>query len=226
MYNRCIRICSLFAASIAASSFDLRYKSIFDGNFASRKGLAPPFLFPGEHGLFLKLKCCNQGNNSTTISMKTGRSLLPSSPSPTKLPSYLRSFIDCAVLRGTPNFNACAGSDRLDRSNTSRDCLCEPASSDMAFHRSRGVTSLASWALGLGVGGASISGEWTMRAFPPPRFGVEYAGLFLLSVLGPVILPLVLELALPSCLGAFGVEGAIVGSRFVAFCVGYLCCCL
>lgn len=65
-----------------------------------------------------------------------------------------------------------------------------------------------------------------MRLLPPPRFGVEYCGLRLLSVLGPVVLLFVLALVLPSCLEAFGVEGAIVGSRF-AFCVGYLlCCCL
>ena len=47
----------------------------------------------------------------------------------------------------------------------------------MAFHRSLGVISRESLALGFGVGGASIRGECLILLLPPPppRFGVESA---------------------------------------------------
>mmetsp|Transcript_30293 Transcript_30293/g.88595 ORF Transcript_30293/g.88595 Transcript_30293/m.88595 type:complete len:235 (-) Transcript_30293:388-1092(-) len=234
MYNLCILLCSRVAASMAASSLLLSLGSTLAGSFASRMGLAPPMLFPGEHGLFRKLKCCNLGNSCTTMSKKAGRSLLPSLPSPTRLPSYRKSVTDSAVLRGTPNFNACTGSDRLDRSRTSNDCLCDPANSDMAFHRSLGLINLASFALGFGVGGASIRGEWTTLPLPP-RFGVEYTWRRLLSELAPGMPPSRFDLGVEGAtIEAAGFADAVVVvriscgggiSRF-AFCVGYCWCCL
>mmetsp|Transcript_977 Transcript_977/g.2066 ORF Transcript_977/g.2066 Transcript_977/m.2066 type:complete len:243 (-) Transcript_977:606-1334(-) len=242
MYNRCIRTCSLSAASMAASNFFFSLGSISGIGSSSSPSESPLSIallvltVAGQHGLFRKLICCSLGNNGTTISKNDGKSSFP-----TRLPSYRNSVTIPAVLGGTPYFNASGGRERFDKSSNRADCLWEPASCDMARHRSSCLIRRSFDASGVGVGGASISGELIILVpvavvvgvpaaadddnddiVPPRRFGVDGCvllppppppGVVLLTGLG---LPLDTIAALLLLVLAFGVKA----SR-LAICCGY-----